>query len=123
MIGKPPRKSAPPTARRPPPTAAASNPARWAAMPARFGAGQAAELLRLAANLTAPAARWHPDAARALAFNTPIPAGRAVALLCMLPPAALHPGARHAQNVAAAKPAEAVADRWNHLMRAEGLTW
>ena len=114
VIGKP----APPTARRSPQTAAATLAARTAAHRAGFDAGRVAERLRLAAILTAPAARWHPEVARAVAFETLTPAARAVALLATLPPPALHPGARRVQNVATAVPAQAVADRWDKVMRA-----
>lgn len=114
VIGKP----APPTARRSPQTAAATLAARTAAGRAGFDAGRVAERLRLAAILMSPAARWHPDVARALAFATETPPPRAVALLATLPPPALHPGARRVQSVAAAAPAQAVADRWDKVMRA-----
>ena len=116
VIGKPARMSAPTADRAAAP--ALTEAARTAAHRAGFDAGRVAERLRLAAILTAPAARWHPEVARALAFATETPAPRAMALLATLPPPALHPGARRMQSVAAVVPAQAVADRWDKVMRA-----
>ena len=128
VIGKPARKSAPTAGRAaaPAPPAARRAPlndaARAAAHRAGFDAGRAAERLRLAAILTSPAARWHPDTARSLKFETAIPAARAVELLRALPAPALHPGARRGQGIAVVMPAQAVAARWDHVMRAAGKT-
>ena len=65
LLGRVISKPAPPTARRAPPTSAATQAARTTAHRAGFDAGRAAERLRLASIPTVPAARWHPDLARA----------------------------------------------------------